>query len=244
MKLVPVVMVSLVALLACAGCQNTPNSNPTPAAAAAAERSGQGGFQDTFKVAKTDLGPTGTATHFSLVPGTVHTYKEEGTTLVIRVLNETKIVDGVTTRVIEEREDDTNGPKEISRNYFAIDRTTGDVYYFGEDVDMYKNGKVTGHAGSWLSGVNGARFGLAMPGHPAVGAKFHQEVASGVAMDRVEIVSVDERIQTPAGVFEHCVHAKETTPLDKDTGHKWYAPGVGLIKDDDFVLVKREPAEK
>ena len=38
--------------------------------------------------------------------------------------------------------------------YFAIDKATGDAYYFGEDVDNYDGGgKVEGHEGSRLSGV-------------------------------------------------------------------------------------------
>ncbi len=49
------------------------------------------------------------------------------------------------------------------------------------------------------------------------------------------IVSLDEELKTPAGTFK-CVHVKETTPLEKDVSHKWYAPGVGLVKDDGFVL--------
>jgi hypothetical protein len=36
---------------------------------------------------------------------------------------------------------------------------------------MYKNGKVSGHEGAWLAGVNGARFGLMIPGKPSVGAR-------------------------------------------------------------------------
>jgi len=232
----------ILALALVAACQSS-----KPSAAAKTERpvdnQSAAGFRDTFAVEKNKLSATGGSGFFSLQPGAVMTYRDdEGTTLTIRVLEETRVVDGVTTRIIEEREETVSGPKEISRNFFAIDRATGDVYYFGEDVDMYKGGKVSGHEGAWLSGAKGARFGLAMPGHPAVGDRFQQEYAPGVAMDRVEVVGLDERVETPAGVFEHCVHVKETTPLEKDVGHKWYAPGVGLIKDDEFVLVSpRKP---
>jgi hypothetical protein len=38
---------------------------------------------------------------------------------------------------------------------FAVDQATGDIYYFGEDVDTHRNGKMTGHEGAWLTGVNG-----------------------------------------------------------------------------------------
>lgn len=197
-------------------------------------------YRDTFTVRKADLKPTGSSSLFALIPGAVMTYRDdEGGKLTISVLNETRVVDGVTTRIVEEREESSRGLTEISRNYFAIDPATSDVYYFGEEVDIYKGGVVVGHEGAWLSGEKGARFGLATPGRPVVGDRYHQEVAPGVAMDRAEVVSLDERVETPAGVFEHCVHIEETTPLEKGVGHKWYAPGVGLIRDDEFVLVSR-----
>jgi hypothetical protein len=40
--------------------------------------------------------------------------------LVITVLNETKVVDGIETRVVEERESEDGELVEISRNYFAV----------------------------------------------------------------------------------------------------------------------------
>ena len=90
--------------------------------------------------------------------------------------------------------------------------------------------------------MKGAKFGLMMPAKPKVGDKFYQEHAPKVAMDRVEIVATDEELKVPAGTFK-CVHVKETTPLESDVSHKWYAPGVGLVKDDEFELVKVEKAQ-
>jgi len=83
---------------------------------------------------------------------------------VITVLAETKKVGNVETRIVEERETENGELTEVSRNYFAISRRTNNVYYFGEDVDEYKNGKVTGHGGSWLAGVEGAKYGLIKDG--------------------------------------------------------------------------------
>ena len=92
--------------------------------------------------------------------------------LVITVLNQTKIVDGVETRIVVEHETAGGQLIEISTNYFAISKKTSDVFYFGEDVDMYKSGKVKNHEGAWISGVNGAPFGLQMPGTPLLGARY------------------------------------------------------------------------
>ena len=199
-------------------------------------------FTETFDVEKSDLSSTGKSDYFNLEPGFVAVYegKEDGkkTVLTITVTKETKVVDGVETRVVEEKEVAGGETAEISRNYFAISKKTGDVYYFGEASDTYKNGQVANQEGSWLAGKDGARFGLAIPAKPKVGQAYYQELAPKVAMDRAEIVSLTEKLKTPAGDFKDCVKVKETTPLEKGTEYKLYAPGVGLIKDGDLLLVK------
>jgi hypothetical protein len=162
--------------------------------------------------------------------------------LTVTVLDETKSVGGIDTRVVEERETANGALAEVSRNFFAIDTTTKDVYYFGEEVDVYKDGKVVGHEGAWQHGSNNARFGLMMPGTPAVGLRFYQELAPKVAMDRAEIVSLTDRITTPAGTFENCMRTRETTPLESGSETKVHAPGVGLVKDGSLELVGRTPA--
>ena len=200
-------------------------------------------WQSSFAVDKKNLGPSGANPYFILQPGHRLHYAHGKDTVTTTVLTETKLVDGVTTRVVEDRETKNGQPVEVTRDYYAIDSRTGDVYYFGEDVDTYKGGKVVGHEGAWLSGVKGARFGLMVPGEIKVGRKFYQEVAPGIAMDRAEVISAVEKVTTPAGAFDNCVHLKETSPLEKGAAdHKWYAPGVGLVKDGEFVLVKIEKA--
>jgi hypothetical protein len=160
-------------------------------------------------------------------------------TLTITVLAETRTVDGVQTRVVEERETNAGAVVEISRNYYAFSSRTNSVYYFGEEVDMYAKGKVTSHAGAWASGNRGARFGLMMPGTPLVGARYYQEIAEQVAMDRAQIVSTTEVRFTHAGKYEDVLLMEETTPLEP--GQKEYkqcAPGVGPIADGSLKLVQ------
>jgi hypothetical protein len=196
------------------------------------------GWLQTFPVKTSELATQGENPYFILKPGYETTFEGKGGKLVITVLNETLNVAGVDTRVVEEREWSGGQLIEVSRNYFAIHPATGDVFYFGEDVDMYKNGKVVNHEGSWRHGTKGATFGLMMHGKPALGMKFYQEQAKGVAMDRAEILSLTDRLTTPAGAFERCLKSKETTPLEKLASEfKIYAPGVGLVKDGDLVLV-------
>jgi len=123
-------------------------------------------------------------------------------------------VDGVQTRVLEEREEKDGRLIEVSRNYFAIDKNTKDVYYFGEDVDMYKKGKVTGHGGAWLAGVKGARFGLMMPGKIVKGDRFYQEHARTSRWTARKSPASTSDWKRPRAFSEQCIQVKETTPLE------------------------------
>jgi hypothetical protein len=197
-----------------------------------------------FPVETKDLATEGENPYFILKPGYQTTFEgEEGAKagkLIITVLKETLNLGGIDTRIVEEREWSGGELVEVSRNYFAISQKTGDVYYFGEDVDMYKKGKVVNHEGSWRHGSKGATFGLMMPGKPVVGMKFYQEQAKGVAMDRAEIVSLTDKLTTHAGAFDRCLKTRETTPLEKlASEYKIYAPGVGLVKDGELELVSK-----
>ena len=196
-------------------------------------------WQDTFKVDKKNLGPIGENTYFILKPGYKLSYQLGDSSDTLTVLNETKMIDGIEVGVIEDREEKNGQLIEVTKDYFVFDKKTKNIYYFGEDVDAYKGSKVAGHGGTWLSGVEGAKFGLMMPGKIKVGDKFYQERAPKVAMDRAEIKETGLTIETPAGIFKNCIKVEETTPMEPDTkDYKWYAPGVGMIKDNDMVLIR------
>src|SRR5437762_685002 len=200
---------------------------------------GSGTWAMAFPTEPDELVPTGRNPYFILEPGYTLVLEGGDARLTITVLNETKKVDGVETRVVEERETKGGQLIEVARNYFAISKRTNDVFYFGEDVDMYKDGRLVNHDGTWLSGVNGSKFGLIMPGRPLLNARYYQEVAPKVAMDRATIVSVSETVKTPAGEFTNCLKVEETTPLERFvTEYKYYAPGIGMVRDGSLRLVK------
>jgi hypothetical protein len=162
---------------------------------------------------------------------------------VITVLDETRVIDGITTRVVEERETIDGELFEVSRNFFAFCTETNSAFYFGEEVDFYEDGEIIGHEGSWLHGRDGARAGLQMPGLPLLGARYYQEIAPGVALDRAEILRLDETLTTPAGRFTGLLVTEETTPLEPDARErKLYAPDIGLIRDGAALLTRVIPA--
>lgn len=199
-------------------------------------------FTDSFMTDSCTFSSRGQNTYCILQPGfqlVLEGVEDEDTArLVITVLNETKIVNGVETRVVEENESENGKTVEISRNFFAYCEETGSVFYFGEEVDIYKDGKVAGHGGAWLAEGNN-KPGIIMPGVYLLGSRYYQEIAPGVAMDRAEIISISETYTTPAGSFTNCLKTEETSRLNpKEREYKHYAPGIGLIQDENLKLVK------
>jgi len=204
------------------------------------------GFTDSFMLDQCDFASRGRNPFFVLEPGftLVLQGQEDGelVRLEITVLNETKTITGVRTRVVEEMETRNNQLVEVSRNYFAICKPNNSVVYFGEDVDIYEGGVLASHDGAWLAGGVDARPGLIMPGVLLIGARYFQEIAPDVAMDRAEILSISEVVKTPAGTFKDVLKTEETTPLEPNAkGLKFYAPGIGLIQDGTLKLVWFSP---
>jgi len=250
--------IAVAALLGCTALARG-ESQLQPAPDAAPVASGSEAFQEDFDLANRRLSDTGESRYFVLRPGFQKVLASGGTAsgalqrafgrllplpgagqtiLTITVLDETRELAGVLTRVVEERETINGQLYEIARNYFAIDPQTGDVFYFGEDVNFYEGGRVVNQSGSWLADGSRNRTGLLVPGAPTVGMKYYQEVAPDTALDRAEVLSASDQCSTPAGVFEECLVLRETTPLEpRIAEQKIYAPGIGLVQDQALRLV-------
>src|SRR6476659_9855271 len=93
-------------------------------------------FQSVFAVEKKNLGVKGSNPYFPLTPGYQLSYRHGKDTDTLTVLPETKVIDGVETRVVEDRETKNSQIVEVTRDYYAVDSATNDVYYMGEDVDV------------------------------------------------------------------------------------------------------------
>lgn len=203
-------------------------------------------YSSDFNIQNCTFTPEGTNTFFNLTPGrkAIFAGKEDGNKLdlVISVLNETETltlpdIGPVVTRVIQEEESENGKIVEISRNFFATCTQTGDVFYFGEDVDIFEDDGTISHEGAWRAGVNEAVPGIIMPGRFLVGSRYFQEQAPEVALDRAHNASENVTITTEAGKFEKCVRVVERTSLEP--GHsstKIYCPAVGLVFDDGLEL--------
>jgi hypothetical protein len=198
---------------------------------------------DTFDWKKCNIDSRGVNNYFILEPGYQLVLKgqEDNKTIemMVTVLNETKTVNGTNLGIVEEKSIEDGEIAEISRNYFGICKETKDVFYFGEDTNWYKDGKIVSHEGTWQTGVDNAKPGMIMPGKPKVGLKYYQEHAPGLDEGRAEVVSINDTLDTPAGTFKQVLKTEETTPLEPDEKeYKLYALGIGLIQDNTLKLVK------
>ncbi|NIS28433.1 MAG: hypothetical protein GWN07_00005, partial [Actinobacteria bacterium] len=152
------------------------------------------------------------------------------------VLDETEVVGGVTTRVVEERETEAGELIEISRNFYA-GTEDGTVCYFGEDVDIFENGRIVSQEGAWRADAPGNFPGIIMPANPRTGQTFPIEGAPGVAEDFGDVVAVNAPVDVPAGSFTRTVRIRETDPLEPDFDFKVFARDVGIVVDGPLSLV-------
>jgi hypothetical protein len=196
----------------------------------------------TFSLASTNR-------HFPLDPGSVAILEgiEDGVLIRVerRVLGETQIVMGETTHVLEARELHDGVLREVARNFHA-EAADGTVCYFGEDVDIYENGLVVSHDGSWRAGRDDAKPGIIMPATPRVGDAYFQEVAPDVAMDQGRVSAIGETVTFAGTSYTNVVTILDSNPLEDEAPcaeeAKQYAPEVGEASDTAKTLVSFTPA--
>ena len=200
-------------------------------------------FSSSFMRERCKFKTKGENPFFPLRPGWQTVLESDEEVAVITVLDETKEVNGVKKRVVEELAYERDGDEliltERSLNYFAMCKQTGSVFYFGEEGEDYdEDGNVIGNAGAWLDGVNGARAGIIMPGTILVGGGYYEEIApEDSALDKARIDAIHDGCE--AGDFEfaqQCVETFNTQDCSDDEETKLYADGVGTVADEDLVI--------
>jgi hypothetical protein len=172
--------------------------------------------------------------YYELAPGGVRVTKgtKDGVpqTHTTTVTHQTKMIAGVRCLVVKDIVTSRGRLVEKVSDWYAQDRT-GNVWYFGEATADYENGVVVSTAGSWETGVDGAKPGIVMPAKPKPGPAFYSEFRPGVAEDKAQVLKIHERLRIPYGSYRDVVLIRDSNPLDPQlVSHKWYARGVGLLK--------------
>ena len=171
--------------------------------------------------------------YLTLTPGKKFVFEKktgEGVERIeVIVSKETRQVMGVTTTVVWDRVWLNDQLIEDTKDWYAQDKE-GNVWYFGEEVDNYEDGKLKDHQGAWEAGVDGALPGIIMKADPQVGDSYKQEYYKGQAEDMADIVALDQKVSVPYGKFEDCLQTRDWSQIDKSVNEfKYYCPEVGFV---------------
>jgi hypothetical protein len=182
---------------------------------------------------------------FPLKPGSVWRYKglKEGmkTTDIVTATHRTKKILGVTTTVVHDVVSVKGRPEEVTNDFYAQDRH-GNVWYFGEETEeLNAQGKPTSTEGSFEAGVDGARPGVLIPGHPKVGLIGRQEFLKGEAEDHFRVLDLKASVSVPFVSTRQALRTREWTPLEPATvDNKHYVRAVGTVRE----IAVQGPVEK
>jgi len=169
---------------------------------------------------------------FPLRPGTVWVYRgygsEAGQREVVSVLHRTRRIHGIRATVVVDRATEDGRLIELTHDWYAQDRR-GRVWYLGEATTSYDGGQAS-TAGSWRTGVDGARAGVVMFRRGHLNRPYWQEYLAGEAEDQGTLLTRNARAVVPAGAFGAVRLTRDTTPLEPEVMElKFYARGVGLV---------------
>jgi len=182
---------------------------------------------------------------FPLRPGSKYRYRgvKDGERVVdvVRVKHQTKTILGVDTTIVHDVLKAHGRPEEVTNDWYAQDRH-GNVWYFGEATKTVdRHGHTISTEGSFEAGVDGARAGVFIPGHPRVGQSARQEFYKGQAEDHFKVLDRHARVSTPFVSSRKALKTKEWTPLEPDVlDHKYYVRGIGTVRE----IAVRGPVER
>ena len=174
----------------------------------------------------------------------------DGESVVVEVLNETKLIEGVTCIVVSDVVSKGGAVAEDTDDWFCQAKN-GDVHYFGEEVkdfetfdgDKPRLPELVKIDGSFKHGRDGDKAGIFFFASPKVGQVYRQEFSANNAEDLAEILSVNYKFGSnpqldefvPKELAERlcsgdCVVTKEFSPKEPGVfARKYYARGIGVF---------------
>jgi len=198
--------------------------------------------------------------YYPLEIGNVWEYESPGETDRVEVLDETKLIEGVTCIVVRDVVSVEGGGSEDTNDWLAH-RKNGTVDYFGEESkdfeafpgDVPMKPELVSIEGSFKAGRDGDKSGTIFLADPAAGDTYRQEWSAGNAEDAATVLSVDYGYGSdpeldrfvPAALANYlcadndCVVTADFTPIEPDVvERKYYARGIGT-----FLEVNLETGE-
>ena len=178
-----------------------------------------------------------------LVPGTVLELRGQANRgggvdlhrVIFTVTDLTKVINGVRTVVVLDRDVSNNQLAEVELAFFAQDND-GRVWNLGEYPEEFRRGKSLGAPNTWIAGLAGAKAGVHMLAKPRVGGpRYLQGFAPEIEfLDTAKVFKTGQRVRVLGEFHEDVVVTDETSPLELSSGsqRKHHAPGIGIVKVD------------
>ena len=149
----------------------------------------------------------------------------------VTVTNRTKVLGGVTARVVHDQVTRHGEVLEDTYDWYAQD-SDGNIWYLGEDTKEYENGKLKTTEGSWAYGTDGAQPGVVVPAEPKQGMQYREEYYAGHAEDAAAVLNVTSQVQVPYGRFRNAMLTRNYSSLEPAVEEmKLYARGVGPVME-------------
>jgi hypothetical protein len=192
----------------------------------------RGNFPDSARITNKWL-PLAPGTQFTLSGTTNQDGERLPRQVVMTVTDLTKVIDGVRTRVILDR-DYTDGQLAEAELAFHAQDQNGNVWGMGEYPEEYEEGRFAGAPSVWITGRDRAEAGNLMPADPAPNRpEYLQGVAPKIGfLDCARVARTNERVCAGSSCRGDVLVVDESSPLEPESGHqlKFHAPGVGVLK--------------
>jgi hypothetical protein len=234
-------------VLVAAGCSNGSSSGPSASPPGSSSPSGGNTKPGIDPVTEGDYDPdqfldptTVDNSWFPLEPGMKLVYSggitDAGERLDHRVVfvvtDLVKVIDGVTTVVVWDR-DYTDGQLVEGELAFFAQDTSGNVWSMGEYPEEYEDGEFAGAPDTWIVGLAGAQAGVHMRADPAAGtSSYLQGLAPDIEFkDRAKVLQTGQRTCVPLNCYDDVLVTDEWNP-DEPGAHqrKFYVAGVGNVR--------------
>jgi hypothetical protein len=188
--------------------------------------------------------------YFPLRIGNRWDYRSATETITTEILDQTKLIEGVTCIVSRDRVFEGADLIENTDDWFA-QADDGNVWYCGEEVknlesfdgDHPRRPELVSIDGSFKAGRDGDKPGIIFPADPRRGDIHREEFSVGNAEDLAEVLSANysfgqdpvlDQLVPPALArllcHNDCVVTRNFTPIEPGAiERKFYAPGIGLF---------------
>lgn len=151
--------------------------------------------------------------------------------VIFTVTDLTKVIDGIESVVIWDRDYSEDVLVETELAFFAQDND-GNVWRMGEYPEVYEKGKLV-EAPAWISGLKGAVAGIMMPAAPSLDAPSYSQ-GWGPAVDFTDRAQVDEvglEICVAYDCFDDVMVTAEFSRSEPNAFQlKYYSAGIGVIQ--------------